>query len=167
MPKTLYLMRHAEAASAESRQHDKTRELTQTGVKQSLHIGAWLSENNASFDLIVSSSATRAEQTASLLSEGMKLESTRTVSEDVLYDASVRQLLDYVNNLEDSYNSVLCVTHNPAVSYLAEYLTKAEISSMVACSIAVIRFDITTWKHATENSGVLERYVTPDAAARF
>lgn len=167
MAKTLYLMRHAEAIPAEARQPDKLRELTQAGVKQSLHMGAWLSENNVSFDVILSSSAVRAEQTASLLAEGMKLENTRVVYEDVLYDASVRQLLDYINNIEDSYNSVLCVSHNPALSYLAEYLTKAEVGSMVPCSIAVIRFDFSTWKHVTENSGVLERHLTPELTARF
>jgi phosphohistidine phosphatase len=160
-------MRHAEAAPAEARQPDKLRELTQAGVKQSLHTGAWLSENNVSFDIIASSSAARAEQSASLVLEGMKLEHARIVSEDVLYDASVRQLLDYINNLEDAYNAVLCVGHNPAISYLAEYLTKAEMGAMVPCSIAVIRFDFSTWKHVTENSGTLERYLTPDVAARF
>lgn len=167
MPKTLYLMRHAEAAPGDARQHDKTRELTQAGVKQSLHVGAWLAENSLSFDLLASSSAARAEQTASLLAEGMKIENARIVTDDALYDASVRQLLDYVNNLEDSYGSVLCVSHNPAISYLAEYLTKAEIGVMVPCSMAVITFDFTTWKQVTENSGVLQRYLTPDAVARF
>ena len=63
MAKHLFLVRHAEAASAEARQDDKTRDLTQAGIKESLHLGAWLGENNFSFDLIVSSSAVRTEQT--------------------------------------------------------------------------------------------------------
>ena len=119
MPKTLYLIRHAEAAAKESRQEDKSRELTQGGVKDSLHMGAWFARHNTHWDLIVSSSALRAEQTASLLAEGMKLDHPRILLEDILYDASVRQFLEYVMNIEEAYHSLVIVGHNPAISYLA------------------------------------------------
>ena len=155
MPKTLYLMRHAEAAAKEARQEDKSRELTQSGVKDALHTGAWLREQNTNWDLIVSSSAIRAEQTALMVAEGMKLDHPRIVLEDVLFDASVRQLLDYVNNIEDAYQSVLIVGHNPAISYLAEYLTKADIGDMAPGAVVIIRFELSSWKLVSENTGVM------------
>jgi len=167
MPKHLYLFRHAEAAAKESRQDDKTRELAQAGIKDSLHMGAWFREQNFHFDLIVSSSALRAEQTATLAAEGMKLENPKILLEDVLFDASVRQFLDYVINIEDSYDHVVCVGHNPVISYLAEYLTKADIGDMVAGSVAIIRFDFNSWKKANEATGHLVNYVTPERIARF
>lgn len=167
MPKTLYLLRHAEAAAKESRQDDKSRDLTQTGVKDSLHTGAWFQQNNTHWDLIVSSSALRAEQTANLLAEGMKLEHPRILLEDVLYEASVRQFLEYVNNIEEAYHHVLIVGHNPAISYLAEYLTKADIGDMSPCSAVIIKFDFNSWKQVSENTGAMERYVTPADVARF
>ena len=167
MAKHLFLVRHAEAASAEARQDDKTRDLTQAGIKESLHLGAWLGENNFSFDLIVSSSAVRTEQTASLIAEGMKLEHPKILLEDVLYDASVGQLLNYINNIEDAYEQVLLIGHNPAMSYLAEYLTKADIGSMLPCSTAIVKFDLPSWKQVSENTGVLEKHVTAESVARF
>ena len=157
MSKHLYLVRHAEAAPKEERQDDKARELTQSGVKDSLHLGAWLRENNILPDHFVASSAVRAEQTASLIAEGMKLEHPAIISEDALYEASVRQLLDYINNLEDGYSNVICVAHNPGISYLAEYLTKADVHDMEAGSLAVISFDVSSWKMVGENTGVLQR----------
>jgi phosphohistidine phosphatase len=167
MAKHLLLVRHAEAASREGRQDDKTRELTPAGVKESLHLGAWLAENNFSFDLIVSSSALRAEQTASIVAEGMKLEQPKILLDDILYEASARQLLDHINNIEDAYGDVLLVAHNPAISYLAEYLTKADIGDMLPCSAAIIKFDLPSWKLVSENTGALEKYVTAETAARF
>ncbi len=155
MSRTLYLMRHAEAAAKEARQEDKSRELTQSGVKDALHTGAWLREQNTNWDLIVSSSAIRAEQTALMVAEGMKLDHPRIVLEDVLFDASVRQLLDYVNNIEDAYQSVLIVGHNPAISYLAEYLTKADIGDMAPGAVVIIRFELSSWKLVSENTGVM------------
>src|SRR5690606_35557638 len=138
MPKTLLLMRHAQAGEKESRQDDRSRELTQAGIKDSLHLGAWLRENNIPCELVICSSALRAEQTAHILAEGMKLEHPRILSEDVLYEASVRQLLDYVNNIEDGYNDVILIGHNPSISYLAEYLTKADIGDMVTAGMAIL-----------------------------
>jgi phosphohistidine phosphatase len=162
MAKHLFLVRHAEAASREARQDDKTRDLTPAGLKESLHLGAWLAEKNFSFDLIVSSSARRTEQTASLIAEGMKLGNQKILLEDILYDASVRQLLDHINNIEDGYNDVLLVGHSPSISYLAEYLTKADIGNMPTCGAAIIKFDLSSWKQVGENTGALERYVTPE-----
>ena len=158
MPKHLYLLRHAEAAPKESRQDDKSRELTQTGIKDALHMGAWFREQSFPFDIIITSSALRAEQTAELIAEGMKLDHPRILPEDVLYEASVRQLLDYVNNIEDGYHHALVVAHNPAISYLAEYLTKADVGDMASGSVAIITFDFSSWKLVTENTGVLVRY---------
>ena len=163
MPKTLFLMRHAKAAAAESRQDDKNRDLKQVGVKDSLHMGAWFMQKQTQWDLMVASSALRAGQTANLVAEGMKLEHPRILLEDVLYDASVRQLLEYINNIEDSYHNVLLVGHNPALSYLAEYLTKADIGDMSTGSVAIIKFDFSSWKQVSENTGVLEKYMSPEA----
>lgn len=152
-------MRHAEARSKEARQDDKSRELTPAGVQTSRHAAAWLLEEKIEFDLLVTSSARRAQQTMELLGEGLGLDNPRVLVEDVLYEASVRHFLEYVNNLEDNFNKVLIVGHNPSISYLAEYLTKADIGDMTPGSIAVIRFDLASWKLVSENLGVLERYM--------
>jgi len=167
MPKHLYLLRHAEAAQKESRQDDKSRELTPSGIKDSLHMGAWLREQHVEFDVIACSSALRAEQTAGLIAEGMKLDHPKILPEDVLYDASVRQFLDYVNNIEDAYDHALVVGHNPAISYLAEYLTKADTGDMAACSVSIIRFDFNSWKNVSENTGSLVKYASPEMVNRF
>ncbi|MEX2234862.1 MAG: phosphohistidine phosphatase SixA [Cyclobacteriaceae bacterium] len=167
MPKHLYLFRHAEAAAKESRQEDKARELAQAGLKDSLHMGAWFREQNFHFDLLASSSAVRAEQTATLAAEGMKLENPKILLEDVLYEASVRQFLDYINNIEDAYHHVLIVGHNPVISYLAEYLTKADVGDMAAGSVAIIKFSKNSWKEVSEASGQLVRYTTPEEVAKY
>ena len=167
MPKTLYLQRHAKAAGKEARQEDKSRELMQSGLKDALHMGAWFAEQNIHFDLIVSSSAMRAEQTAMLVTEGMKIEHPKILLEDILYEASVRQFLDYINNIEDAYHHVLIVGHNPVISYLAEYLTKADVGDMATGSTVIITFDFSSWKNVSENTGVFVRYVEPDEVARF
>lgn len=160
MSKHLYLLRHAEAGPTESRQ-DKNRELTPGGIRDALQLGTWFREQNLAFDLVISSSAMRAEQTAEIVAEGMKIENPRILAEDSLYEASVRQLLDYINNIEDGYDHVLCVGHNPSISYLAECLTKADIGDMEPASVAIIEFPLTSWKLVSQNTGQLLHHITP------
>lgn len=167
MPKHLYLLRHAEAAPKEAQQGDKARELNQTGIKDSLHLGAWFLSQNIRFDLLASSTALRAEQTAGLIAESMKLDNALITAEDVLYEASVRQFLDYVNNIDDTCQHVLISGHNPSVSYLAEYLTKSDIGDMVPAGVAIIKFPFGSWKEVSENTGELVHYLTPEDVARF
>lgn len=160
-------MRHAEAGAKESRQEDRSRELTPSGVKESRHMGSWFDEENIRFDLIVSSSAYRSEQTAQLVIEGMNKDQPRFLMEDILYESSVRQFLDYINNIEDGYNNVLIVGHNPSISYIAEYLTKSDVGDMVPGGVAIIRFELGSWKMVSENNGTLEKYVTPDDVVKY
>ena len=167
MAKHLYLFRHADAAGKESRQEDRSRELSQAGIKESLHMGAWFQEQQFKFDVIISSSAQRAEQTAMLAAEGMKLDKPKIILEDVLYEASVRAFLDYINNIEDGYDHVLIVGHNPVISYLAEYLTKADIGEMVPAALVIMKFDFKSWKQVSENTGVLINYTTPDMVMKY
>ena len=162
MTKHLYLFRHAEATPKAPGDDDKSRELTQTGIKHAMQMGAWFREQNINFDLLVTSTATRAEQTAHIVAEGMKLENPRILSEDSLYEASVRELLAYINSIEDGYQRVLIVGHNPGLSYLAEYLTKADIGEMVPASVAIIKFPFTSWKQVSQGTGELVKYVTPE-----
>lgn len=157
MTKTLYLMRHAEAGPKEGRKDDRSRELTPAGIRAARQAGDWLHQQKITLDLLVSSDALRAEQTIRLVAEGLALDSPRILLDDTLYEASLRQLLDYINQLDDSYNHVLIVGHNPAITYFAEYLTKAEIRDMSPGSIIVIRFELASWKEVSQNTGAIVR----------
>lgn len=157
-------MRHAQAVSRGGGGDDRSRELSQKGVRDALLIGNWLRERQVPLDLIAHSSASRTTQTAELVAEALKGDSTVLLSEDVLYDASVRQLLQYVREIEDAYTNALLVAHNPAVSYLAEYLTKADTGGFPTGAVAIIRFDTGSWKNVDENTGSLVEFVHPEKA---
>jgi phosphohistidine phosphatase len=53
------------------------------------------------------------------------------------------------------------VAHNPSISYLAEYLSKAEIGDMKTGGIAAIEFNLTSWSQVDEGNGDLVRYTFP------
>jgi phosphohistidine phosphatase len=162
MERFLYLMRHAQSADKQPGQPDKERELTVQGLRDSIKIGAWLHNEKINPDAIVSSTAVRAKSTAGLLLDTLKLIPEIMQLNDELYDASVRTFLQELTQLEDSLNRVLCVGHNPTISYLAECLTKAEIGDLPPGGLVIIQFDTMLWRKIGEGSGKFIKMITPE-----
>ena len=161
MPRFLYLMRHAQSADKQSGQSDKERELTQKGMRDALIIGRHITAQKINLDLIISSTATRANHTAELVSGTLKLDEDKFQLEDELYEASVRTFLSLINQFDETLNHILCVGHNPVISYLAEYLTKAEIGDMPPAGLAIIQCNVNHWREVKQESCELITMITP------
>jgi phosphohistidine phosphatase len=56
----------------------------------------------------------------------------------------------------------MCVGHNPEISYLAEYLTEAEIGVMQPAGMAAIKLKIDSWKNLEKGIGEMMQYVSPE-----
>lgn len=167
MAKLLYLTRHAEAVDKSSHQVDKDRELTPVGVQQSFQIGAYLSRENFVPDIIYASHAERARLTASLAAETMKFDAAKIILEEELYNASVRTFFSFISKLDDIYQSVMCIGHNPTISYLAEYLTKAEIGDMTAAGTVIVKFEVSSWNELSQGNGELLYYLNSDQLSKI
>ena len=162
MSKTLFLLRHAHAMEKGVGQKDIDRELDSIGLQNSTRMGINFSNKSLQFDMIMSSPASRAFQTASLIAEQIKYEPARIHKNDEIFEASVRTLLQVVNRFKADWDSVLLVGHNPSITYLAEYLTGAEIGNMTTCGVCQVEFSIDAWQEVTENIGELASYEYPD-----
>ena len=99
MSRTLYLVRHAQAESANSGQKDLERRLTSEGVRDANHLGMFLANSQINPDLIMVSPASRAWDTAEILAEQMKYGVDKIKKEDELYEAPIRILLRIINEL--------------------------------------------------------------------
>jgi len=161
MPKHLYLLRHGASAEKQTGQSDKERMLTPQGTRETLLIGQYLLKHKLVPELIVSSTAERARSTAGFIADAMKIDHDQVLLDEELFQASTRTFLELINQLEDTYSHVMCVGHNPTISYLAEYLTKAEIGDMAPAGLAIIRFNCNSWKDAGPDKGELNSYINP------
>jgi len=161
MPRHLYLLRHAETVEKHSGQHDRERELTQLGVRESLLIGTYLYNEKVTFDAIHSSNAVRCVATAGIVADAMKVETSSIRIEEALYDASTRTMFEFITQLDDDDLTILCVGHNPVISFLAESLTKAEIDTMPPGGLVIIKFNVDHWKGVAPAGGELQNVVYP------
>ena len=120
MPKILYLFRHGESVEKQLREHDKDRELSPTGVKDSIQIGSFLVREHRLPDVIFTSSSVRTTATSQLAADAMKFDPEKIIIEDDLYEASTRTFFEFITNfactLLQFHALSLCVNDNE--SYL-------------------------------------------------
>lgn len=167
MPKHLYLLRHAESMAKQIRQTDKERELSPSGVIECFQIGHYLSRTNIAFDMIFSSSAIRTRATTQLIADAIKFDPGKIIFEDSLYDASLDTFLEFISGIQDNLNSVMCVGHNPTISHLADYITKAETPDMVTGSLMIIKFNFSSWTELSQGKGEFINYIVPSSITGY
>ena len=161
MAKNLYLVRHAKAQQQSIDNTDFSRELADRGLRDASLVGSYFKQQGFSVDMIISSPAARALATAELMAQQMEYKLQAIHTNEELYMASVRTFLQVVNQLKDEWNSVLITSHDPAVTYLGEYLSDAEVGHMTTGSVMAISFETDSWAEVSENSGSLESFITP------
>jgi phosphohistidine phosphatase len=158
MPKTLLLIRHAEAEEPSPALKDYDRELTSSGTMRASRIGRELAAQGEKPSALFASSARRAVTTAELVGEQLGFVGQHIQYVDELYNASPRTLLDFFTHLADQHPYVAIVGHNPGITYLAEYLTGAEIGTMSMGSVAKVVFPFDGWELISQRSGELAWY---------
>ncbi len=162
MAKVLFLIRHAESLESGRGQKDKDRILSPTGYQDAPRVGQYLYNQHCRPDIMIASDAERARITALLIAEQLKFERHKILLEEDVYKASVRSLLELINNQKEAYEQVMIIGHNPVVTYLAEYLTRKEIGSMAPCSVARLSCESDNWKGFSEGNVDLLAYITPE-----
>lgn len=121
MSRTLYLLRHGQALSAQGRgmQADHARELSAAGLREIETLSQRL-QQHADFapQVALVSSATRTQQTAQGLGVG------NIQLREGYYNADPQELLAGLASLSDGISSALIVAHNPGISWLAASLLR-------------------------------------------
>ena len=121
MAKTLYLMRHAKSSWKEPLP-DHERPLNKRGKRAAKAIGKALKARGVRPDLILSSSALRADETAKRVAK--KLNPPPPIfSEEDLYEADEKQILSTLFVRGEEADSLLLIGHNPVLSDLAVSLS--------------------------------------------
>lgn len=161
MAKKIILVRHAKSDWSVLGQKDFDRTLNQRGMQDAPRMGNALKNKNLVVDLIIASPAIRAKTTAEFIAEQIAYDVKNIKWVDDLYEASTRTILGEINNLENHYNTVIIVGHNPSFTHMAEYFTKAEINNMPTCSMVGITFEVDNWQLISGQTGNLDFFIYP------
>jgi phosphohistidine phosphatase len=157
--RTLYILRHAKSSWEDSSLRDFDRPLNERGIGAAKLMGEYLQSTGSSFSLVVSSPAVRTTETLRIVLESVDLEVPIRFDERI-YDASLRQLLMVLADIDQLEESVLLVGHNPGMEQLLECLTLQE-RRMPTAALAKVSLNIGSWENVKRGVGDLEWFVTP------
>lgn len=160
MKKTLILARHGKAEKLEVVNFDFKRNLTERGEQDVQRVSEEL-KKHITPQLIVSSSANRALQTAKIFSKTFGIDKKEIFQKDTIYEASMSTLLKVINTLDDNVNCILLTGHNPSFEYAIEYFTNQQIQHLPTSGTAVIEFPFDKWGMISAGTGTLIKLIEP------
>lgn len=151
--KYLSVLRHGFAEPGIGRDGDFARALTVEGSGRLKRLGQILQNREVTFDLLISSSAKRTNQTSEILSSYCP--SGRVLFDDRLYEAELQIIMSILQEIDSSESHVLLVGHNPGVSALVSHLSGEKYINMDPGMMVRMEFHLDDWKHLNNNSGIL------------
>lgn len=127
MPRELLILRHAKSDWDSGATRDFDRPLAKRGKKDAPRVGEWLYREGLVPDLVISSSAERARQTADRVCKSMDFKKKKIQWDDDVYAAGVADLLRVLARCPAETRTVLLVGHNPGLEDLVCYLAADEV----------------------------------------
>jgi phosphohistidine phosphatase len=159
--KTLYVMRHAKSSWGEPGLDDFDRVLLEKGKKRTKNIIDFLLKKEVKVDLIISSPAVRALETARIMARGLNLPDESLRLEKTIYNSEPDQFYDLFYELPSSVNQLMIIGHNPTVTdFINDFLAR-KIDPLSTSAIACIAFDTEEWTKITAGNGTLKFIVYP------
>lgn len=158
--KTVLLIRHSKAEKGPMFKTDKERPLKKKGHEDAYRIGSIIEHRKYAPELLLTSSALRARQTAKEVLQSCH--STQKV-DNRIYNATVLELIEVIQGVDEEISSVGIVGHNPTL-FEAVLETGLTITSLGTSSAALISFPVETWSEVQFSKGSVEEIMHVDDA---
>ena len=144
--KRLYLVRHAKSDWGRPGLADFDRPLNKRGKKDAplmgLHLKAvW----QVVPDYVLCSTAKRAVSTARRLLKALDCPKDKIVWHERIYSGQAEDVLDLIRGVDDCYDQVMVIGHNPDMTTLINQLANSSIFDMPTCGVVGIDMNIDTW----------------------
>jgi phosphohistidine phosphatase len=143
--KTLLLIRHAKSSWDNLQLSDFERPLNDRGKKDAPLMAKRVKERKIKIERFISSPAKRAKKTAAIFMEEYGMEQKDLVLLPSLYEASVKNFYDAVENVNDKDDAVALFSHNPGITDFVNALTEENIDNMPTCGVFAIKIKTKKW----------------------
>ena len=150
--KKLLLLRHAQAFGTGIEQ-----KLTRYGMLEAKKVGEFLTEKKIMPDMVICSSAVRAEETYNKAFE-ITPNKPQVIFEDNFFHASAKSILAIINGVSDYINGLMIIGHNPAINdiikefnILNHKLLPKALNNLSTGKLVVLIFKNTEWATIQSN----------------
>jgi phosphohistidine phosphatase len=153
--KHLLLCRHAKSSWKDGTLADFDRPLNKRGRQNAPEMGRKLRGRGVQPDLVVTSPALRALDTAKLLSRECGIPKKNILVLDNLYDSYPAKILEIIQGFDNRINTALIVGHNPEITIAANILGGLGIDNVPTGGIVALDFAVESWEEADEEGATL------------
>ena len=159
--KTLYLFRHAKSSWETAGLADDQRSLLPKGVIKTKLVADYLIKEGVKIDLMISSQAVRAYETAKILAVLMAYPVKQILKDRKIYDGPYDRLLDLIYGTSNDVASLMIIGHNPLITQLANLFLHPGIDDMPTSAVVCITFQTMKWEEVPASRSDLQFYITP------
>jgi len=159
--KTLYLVRHAKAILENRMEKDIDRQLLEKGLKRTRYIIDFLIQKKITVDLIVTSPAVRAFETARAIAHALNFPLSNIKIERLLYEGDADKIGDLFYDLPQNKEKLMIVGHNPSITNFANLLLPEPIDYLPTSGIVRIQFGTNSWDEISRSNIISNFVVTP------
>ena len=143
--KTLLVLRHAKSSWEEPGIDDHDRPLNQRGRRDAPRMGNFIRKQRLSPDILISSDAVRARQTAEAVADAARYDGEIVLTRR-LYLAGPAEIVAVLRTVPDTNaGTVMIVGHNPGLEEIAAQLT-GEPQELPTAALAQISLPIDRWR---------------------
>jgi phosphohistidine phosphatase len=160
--KQITLIRHAKTEEIHHGINDFERQLKERGQQDAQLIANQLKDKGFLPQLIISSNATRALQTATQMANMIQYPIGKINTAPFIYEGyTTSDFLKFVSKLDNQVNSIWVVGHNPDIAQVGMKLTNENFYHFPTSASAVVEFNVDKWIDVEVRKGQLAYYVTP------
>jgi len=160
--KRLIIARHGQSEIGDPTVTDMTCLVTKSGCRDLARVANGLSKLNVCPDVVITSPAVRAQDSAKIFAKNLGVDPEHILVKEDIYQAERSSLFHLVHELDDSYDTVFLIGHNPGVSRLYHVLVNTDVESFGTSCAAVIDLDVESWKQVHFKNATLLSYLMPN-----
>jgi phosphohistidine phosphatase len=142
--KRLVVIRHAKSSWSNALIEDFDRPLNERGKKDAPLMAKRLKEKKIIPDLLITSPAKRANSTSKKFAKVFDIDKKKIRKDPKLYHASESVILKIAKELDEKFNVVFIVGHNPGLTEFVNIASNLEIDNIPTAGVTVL--EISSWK---------------------
>ena len=136
--KHLIFIRHAKSSWSDQGLSDHERPLNQRGQRDAPVMGKWLAQTIYSPEIIIASSAVRAQETAFAFQSACGISETDFMTEPRLYLAGMQEWIQILQESLGQDKRAALFSHNPGITQVVNWLCNEAIYNIPTCGVAIV-----------------------------
>jgi phosphohistidine phosphatase len=150
--KTLLIVRHGKSSWDEPDLSDRDRPLKDRGITDARKMSAMLLEQKFVPQLVISSPAQRARQTAELFCETFGIPADEIVIDEKLYFQGEKTVINLVKEIDNRFGTVMITGHNPDFTDLANHFMSQSLYNLPTAGVVKLQFDCKSWSEISRSN---------------